>query len=151
MIRIAIEDPAKPEVVGFLRAAAAFSASLYPAESNHHLPLEALRAPEVLFHVARDATGRALGCGALKLHTGWAEVKSMWCDPAARGAGVGRALLAALEATARARGIALMRLETGIHNDAALRLYRAAGFTDIAAFEGYEPDPLSVFLERRLP
>jgi putative acetyltransferase len=151
VIRVALEDPAQPEVVAFLREAAAFSASLYPAESNHHLPLEALRAPGVLFHVARDASGRALGCGALKLHTGWAEVKSMWCDTAARGTGVGRALLAALEATAHAHRFALLRLETGIHNDAALRLYRAAGFADIPAFEGYAPDPLSVFLERRLP
>ncbi len=57
----------------------------------------------------------------------------------------------AVEDPAQGRRIRLLRLETGIHNDAARHLYRAAGFTDIAAFEGYAPDPLSVFLERRLP
>lgn len=151
MIRVRLEEPDQPEVIAFLRAAAAFSATLYPAESNHHLPLAALRAPNILFHVARDAEGEALGCGALKLRGDWAEVKSMWCDPAARGTGVGRTLLAALVEAGRARGLARLRLETGIHNNAALGLYRAAGFVERGPFEGYGPDPLSVFMERALP
>jgi len=150
-MRIALEDPDQPEIRAFLRDAATFSASLYPAESNHHLPLSALRAPGVLFHVAREEGGRALGCGALKLQGGWGEVKSMWADPAARGTGVGRALLAALVEAGRAHGLACLRLETGIHNRAALGLYRAAGFAERGPFEGYGPDPLSVFMERALP
>ncbi|MBR0684165.1 GNAT family N-acetyltransferase [Roseomonas eburnea] len=149
-MRIAIEDPDQPEIRAMLAAGEANSAALYPAESNHHLPLDALRAPGVLFHVARDAAGRALGTGAVVLKGDWAEVKRMWTDPAARGGGVAGAVLAALEAVARARGVRVLRLETGARSDAALALYRRAGFVEIGPFEGYAPDPLSVFFEKRI-
>jgi putative acetyltransferase len=150
MIAIAIEDPGQPEIIRMLEAGEAHSASLYPAESNHHLPLEALRAPGVLFHVARDAAGAALGTGAIVLKGDWAEIKRMWTDPAARGRGVGALLLDRLQAEAAARGVRVLRLETGIHSHPALALYRRFGFVEIAAFEGYAPDPLSVFMEKRL-
>lgn len=149
-LRVAVEDPDQPEIRRMLAEGEAHSASLYPAESNHHLPLDALRRPGVLFHVARDADGRALGTGALVLHGDWAEVKRMWTDGAARGRGVARAILAALDAAARAHGVAVMRLETGVDSHAALALYRAAGFAETGPFAAYAPDPLSVFMERRL-
>ena len=47
-----------------LAALDAYCAGLYPAESNHLLTVDALVRPEVSFFVARDAAGRALGCGA---------------------------------------------------------------------------------------
>ena len=68
------EDPAQPEVVELMRHGEAFSASLYPPESNHHLPLDVLRRPEVRFLVARDGQGEALATGALVLHGDWAEL-----------------------------------------------------------------------------
>jgi putative acetyltransferase len=151
MIAVAVEDPAQPEVIRMLEAGEAHSASLYPAESNHHLPLGALRAPGVLFHVARDADGRALGTGAVVLKGDWAEIKRMWTDPAARGAGVAAAILRRLEAAARAGGVRVLRLETGVDSHAALALYRRFGFVEIGPFEGYAPDPLSVFMEKVLP
>jgi putative acetyltransferase len=150
MITIAIEDPAQPGIIRMLEEGEAHSASLYPAESNHHLPLDALRAPGVLFHVARDETGRALGTGAIVLNGDWAEIKRMWTDPAARGRGVAALVLRRLEKQAAARGVRILRLETGIHSHAALALYRRSGFVEIEAFEGYAPDPLSVFMEKRL-
>jgi putative acetyltransferase len=150
MITIAIEDPAQPGIIRMLEEGEAHSASLYPAESNHHLPLDALRAPGVLFHVARDETGRALGTGAIVLNGDWAEIKRMWTDPAARGRGLAALVLRRLEKQAAARGVRILRLETGIHSHAALALYRRSGFVEIEAFEGYAPDPLSVFMEKRL-
>ncbi len=74
----------------------------------------------------------------------------MYVDPAARGLGVGRKILAALEAAALERGIRLLRLETGIHNTEALALYRACGFNDRGPFGEYGPDPLSVFMEKQV-
>ena len=44
----------------------------------------------------------------------------------------------------------MLRLETGIHNTEALALYRRAGFAECAAFGDYAPDPLSVFMEKRV-
>ncbi|WP_211872101.1 GNAT family N-acetyltransferase [Neoroseomonas terrae] len=150
MIVVDVEDPDQPEVRRMLAAGEANSAALYPAESNHHLPLDALRVDGVFFHVARDAGGRAVGTGAIVLKGGWAEVKRMWTDPTARGRGVAAQVLLALEAAARTRGVEVLRLETGVRSDAALALYRRAGFVEIDAFEGYAPDPLSVFMEKRV-
>jgi putative acetyltransferase len=148
-LRIAIEDPAQPEIVQLLRDGEDHSAALYPAESNHHLPLDALRAPEVRFLVAREA-GRALGTGALALNGDWAELKRMWVVAEARGHGISKAMLAALEAIAREAGIRTLRLETGVVSHEALGLYERAGFERIAAFADYRPDPLSVFMAKDL-
>ena len=70
--------------------------------------------------------------------------------PRARGLGLGRRLLAELEAQARGERLTLLRLETGIHQPEALGLFRATGFREITAFGDYAPDPLSVFMEKAL-
>ena len=144
------EDPAQPDVVELLRHGEAFSASLYPPESNHHLPLDGLRRTEVRFFVARDAEGKALATGAVVLHDNWAEIKGMWVEEAARGRGIARQILNALMAEAGGAGVERLRLETGIANQAALALYEQTGFERREPFAGYRADPLSVFMERRL-
>src|ERR1700737_3228492 len=122
-LQITIEDPSQPEIVVLLRGGEAHSASLYPPESIHHLPLSALLASNVRFLVARDAGGCAIGTGALALHGAWAELKRMWVIPKARGRGVSKAILAALEVIACGEGVRILRLETGADSDAALALY----------------------------
>lgn len=105
--------------------------------------------------VARDDDGTALGCGALReLGDGAAEVKRMYVEPSARGRGVSRAVLGALEEAARERGWTTLRLETGPLQTAAAGLYRSAGYRRIAAFGAYAGDPKAVdslFFERVLP
>ena len=91
------EDPAQPDVVELMRHGEAFSANLYPPESRHHLAVDVLRRPEVRFLVARDRQGKALATGALVLHDGWAEIKRMWVEEAARGQGIAREILHALK------------------------------------------------------
>jgi putative acetyltransferase len=99
--------------------------------------------------VARDG-GVAIGCGAFQLHgDGSAEVKSMYVDPAAQGRGIGRAILTAIERALQGQ-ITTLRLETGIHQDVAMRLYERAGFQRRGPFGSYRDDPLSVFMEKRL-
>jgi putative acetyltransferase len=144
------EDPAQPDVVELLRHGEAFSAGLYPPESNHHLPLDALRRTEVRFFVARDTEGKALATGAVVLHDNWAEIKRMWVEEAARGRGIARQILNVLMAEASGAGVERLRLETGVANHAALALYQKTGFKHREPFADYRPDPLSVFMERRL-
>lgn len=161
---VAAESPAHPEVVALIDALDAYQQSLYPPESNHLLDLASLQQPHVLFAVARDGGGRVLGCGALVVADAdsdgdsdgdgedrWAEVKRMYVVPEARGRGVARALLGWLHAQALRRGCRALRLETGIHQAEALGLYGRAGFAPRGPFADYAPDPLSVFMERRLP
>ena len=149
-LQIREEDPAQPDIIPLLRDGEAESAELYPAESNHHLPLDALRATNMRFFVARDGDGRPVGTGALALQGDWAELKRMWVIPEARRRGVSKAVLTALEERARCEGISVLRLETGAASHAALGLYAAAGFLRRGPFGAYRPDPLSMFMEKAL-
>lgn len=149
-VTIAEETPDQPEVRAFLAAADAYAESLYPPASNHLLDIGQLRQPAIRFLVARR-DGRAVGCGAVRIADGYGEVKRMWVAPEARGLRIGALLLERIEALAIASGLGVLRLETGIQNREALALYRRTGFVEIAAFGGYRPDPLSVFMEKTLP
>jgi putative acetyltransferase len=147
---IAIEDPDQPEVLALLAEADALYAGLYPADSNHLLDVAALRQPGVTVFVAR-IDGRAVGCGAVVAQDGgWAEIKRMYVVPAARGQRLGKALLDALEDHARKLGAGTARLETGVAQPEALRLYRAAGYVERGPFGAYAADPLSRFFEKTL-
>ena len=149
-IVIACENPDQPEVHAFLAASDAYLSALYPAESNHFVDITALQQASVQFFVARSGA-TAVGCGAIVLAgDGSAEIKRMWIDPKARGQRLGQTMLASLEAAARASGCSMLRLETGISQPEALSLYRKAGYAEIPAFGTYQPDPLSVFMAKRL-
>jgi GNAT superfamily N-acetyltransferase len=104
--------------------------------------------------VARDADGTAVGCGALReIGPGVAELKRMYVVPGARGRGVSRWVLTALEAAAVERGWTTLRLETGPRQPEAIGLYESAGHRPIEAFGVYvdEPDAgCSLYYERVL-
>jgi GNAT superfamily N-acetyltransferase len=148
-LQIAPETPDQPEVRQFLQASEDYSAALYPPESNHMLDLSQLLDPAVRFFVARRG-GVALGCGSILLGQEHGELKRFFVADAARGQGVGAGLIAAVERAAHEAGISLLRLETGVYSAPALALYRKAGFVPRTAFAPYKPDPLSVFMEKRL-
>jgi putative acetyltransferase len=149
-MRIALERPDQPEVIALIEALDDFQKPLYPPESHHGIDLAALTAPGVLFAVARDDRGCACGCGAVVLMADHGELKRMFVPPEQRGRGVGGGLLRFLEAQALAHGRAVLRLETGYRQEAALRLYARAGFAERGPFGDYLPDPNSVFMEKRL-
>jgi putative acetyltransferase len=142
------ESPDQPDVRELLRQLDDHMSSLYPAESNHLLGIEALLQPSVRFFVAR-AGALARGCGALKLEgDGSAEVKRMYVDPSSRGLGIGKSLMRAIEDAARRESVRSLRLETGIHQPEAIGLYIASGFREVPAFPPYRPDPLSRFFAK---
>jgi GNAT superfamily N-acetyltransferase len=93
-----------------------------------------------------------VGVGTLKpVDDTLAEVKRMYVRPAARGLGVGRAILARLLHDASAEGYATVRLETLRFMTTAQAMYRTFGFVDIARFDGSEaantvPEPWTIFM-----
>jgi DNA-binding MarR family transcriptional regulator/GNAT superfamily N-acetyltransferase len=104
-----------------------------PSVGATALPHE-LRPPAGEFFVAY-LHGDAIGCGAVKHHDDTpAEVKRMWIAPSARGLGLGRRLLATLEACARSAGARQARIETSAVLAEALALYRSAGWNEVPAF-----------------
>ena len=146
-LTITSESPDQPDVRAFFAASEAYMGALYPAESNHFVDAAALAAPHVGFLVARRE-GVAVGCGAVVCGAdGAGEIKRMWVDPAQRGGRIGMRLLEALVGAASARGLRVLRLETGISQPEAIGLYRCAGFTECVPFGSYQPDPLSLFME----
>jgi GNAT superfamily N-acetyltransferase len=123
---------------------------LYPAESRHGYSVEKLIAQEVAFFVLRDDDIPA-GCGGIQLFgTTYGELKRMYVRPQFRGLGFGKLLLNHLAEHARAQGVGILRLETGIHQAAAISLYERMGFQRIPPFGPYVDDPLSLFYEKRI-
>ena len=123
-----------------------------PPESVHALDLEALRHPSITFWTAWDGDA-LMGCGALKTHsTTHAELKSMRTATGHERKGVARALLRHMEATARARGVQRISLETGPHTPflAAQKLYASEGFVECGPFADYVLDPYSMFMTKAL-
>ncbi len=76
-----------------------------------------------------------LGCGGIKwMDAETGEVKRLYVLPAARGQGVSRLLLGALEDAARDLGMSRVRLDTGNNQPEALALFRSAGFREIGDY-----------------
>ena len=149
---IAVDDPARGEVVALLADHLADMHATSPAESVHALDVSGLLDPAVTFWTARR-DGAVLGCAALKeLSRDHGEVKSMRTTAAARGVGIGTALVRHVIDEARARGYARLSLETGSQDffAPARRLYARHGFLECGPFGDYRLDPHSVFFTREL-
>jgi GNAT superfamily N-acetyltransferase len=95
--------------------------------------------------------GEAVACGGVARYdetTG--EIRRMYVVPEARGRGLSRRVLEALEEEARTLGYAFVRLETGKLQAAAVGLYVSAGFQPIPRYGPFARDPKSVCFEKRL-
>lgn len=143
------------EVVQMIARLTAEMARRYPNEGGAGKPSTAAEfaPPHGMFLVAR-VDGLAMGCVGLKLLSERprkiGELKRMFVDPAARGRGVGKALLAALEARARALGYEAIWLEAGTPQPEALGLYEAVGYKVIAPFGEFKASPLTVAFGKEL-
>jgi GNAT superfamily N-acetyltransferase len=106
--------------------------------------------PEGSFLVGR-VDGEPVACGGIaRYDAATAEIRRMYVVPTARGRGLSRQLLAALEDEARALGYSFVRLETGNLQAAAIGLYVSAGFGPIPRYGPFADDPKSVCFEKRL-
>ena len=94
--------------------------------------------------------GEPAVCGAFRPWEDAAEIKRMFVLPATRGRGLGRRMLAFLEAEAARRGYARAVLETGNLQHEAIGLYRAMGWTPIPIFGPYIGSPISICFEKLL-
>lgn len=101
-------------------------------------------APEGTFLLARGEDGAAIGCGGVRRipvvdghplgGSSWFEVKHVFVDPAHRGLGASRAIMAALERAARGLGADRLVLDTHTSQAPAIGLYRTLGYEAIEPY-----------------
>jgi len=147
---ISRERPDSPDARSLIAELEAELVPLYPQASRHGYSVDKLIAQGVAFFVVRH-DGAAAGCGGVQLHGGeYGELKRMYLRPPYRGLGLAKQMLEHLAGHARSHGVMLLRLETGIHQHAAIGLYERMGFYVVPPFGDYRDDPLSRFYEKTL-
>jgi putative acetyltransferase len=145
---IAVDDPRTPDVRALLERHLQFARAQTPPEHSFALDLDGLLDPAITMFSFR-AHGSLLAIGAIKrLGPHHAEIKSMHTAEAARGRGIGRAMLAHLLGAARARGFRQVSLETGTTAAfaPARALYHSAGFVPCGPFADYQPSKDNLFM-----
>lgn len=147
MFHISEVDKGDLELVCLIGELDAFQSELYPAESNHCLNLSTVSNEQLRCVIARDEKGTPAGCGALLFQDeGSAEIKRVYIRPEFRGLKLGEQIVSAIESIASVNSCHILRLETGIHQQPAIALYRRCGYEICDAFPPYAADPLSVFM-----
>jgi len=149
-VTIAAERPDTLDAAALINELQTHLESFYPPESRHGFSVEKLIAQGVAFFVLR-LDGQAAGCGGILLvRKEYGEIKRMYVRPEFRGREYGKRLMDHLAAHATSHGVVLLRLETGIHQQAAIRLYEGYGFRRIPPFPPYFEDPVSRCYEMSL-
>lgn len=149
-ISIAIETALQDDVRELVAKLNGHLQPLSPPEFQFKMTVEQMAGADTTVFVARDEDGRAIGMGALKVHSAeLGEVKRMFTDPEVRGKRVGSALLDAIVGLARDKGLPMVMLETGglAEMPEAHRLYTRSGFTQRGPFLDYPESQWSAFFE----
>lgn len=153
VVRVSVETPLQDDVRDLVEALNAHMLPLSPLEFQFKMTVEQMAETNTTVFVARDENGKAVGCGALKMHdNGVGELKRMFTRPEVRGKRVGSLLVDAIVELARARGISRLVLETGTGTgfDGAWRLYENSGFVRCGVVLDYPDSEYSAFFEKRL-
>jgi putative acetyltransferase len=141
-------DPRDSHVRALVERHLVFGRSFTPLEDAHALEVEELLDPAIALFAAREGE-EVLAVGALKrIGPEEGELKTMHTAEAARGRGIGRAMLDHLLAEARRRGYRRVSLETGTMEAfaPARALYEGAGFVPCPPFGAYRESWNSLYL-----
>jgi GNAT superfamily N-acetyltransferase len=148
-IHVALEDPAGADAQALVAELSAVLEALTGATGQASFDPDDVRVARAGFALARDARGRALGCGALRSMTDdCAELKRMFARPGT--AGVGTALLRFLEDQAAGWGYACLRLSTRRVNQRAVAFYLRHGYRPIEGYGRYAGSDASQCFEKRI-
>ena len=156
-VTIRQENPASETAMQLIAELDAYLGPLYPKESQHGYSVEKLIDQQVEFFVLYD-DGQPAGCAGVQFFprddetdVPYGELKRMYVRDDFRGRGYGKLLLDHIEGIVASQGVSAVRLETGIYQPEAVRLYEKCGYQRIPPFLHYPPDdPLSLCYEKRL-
>jgi len=144
---IKLETPNQPEVVALIDLLDAYQLSLYPPESVYALDMNSLLQPNVLFAVARNIDGAAVGCGAIVVTPEYGSEAHVRASVRAR---PGRGAAPARHAGNGSAGARLPPVHAGDRpsQPEAIGLYERLGYRVRGPYGDYRDDPLSVFMEK---
>jgi len=149
MLTIKPVDPAQIEVMHLIEQLDEYQSSLYPPESNHLDSIEELSKSSAFF-LAAYLDAEICGIGSVKIMEDHGEIKRVYVPSNQRGKGIAKAIMKDLESHLIKQAVTYARLETGIHQKEAIKLYERLGYYRIDPFGEYKVDPLSVFMEKKL-
>ena len=148
-IAVSAEDPSGADALALVAELSAVLTAITGTSGQASFDVSDVRSARACFALARDAHGRALGCGALRpLDADTAEVKRMFARPGTRG--VGSAVLSFLEGEAARRGYVALRLSTRHVNQRAVAFYARHGYRRIPGYGRYAGSDVSVCFEKAL-
>lgn len=134
-----------PDLIALITAQQAELAAIYGDDQ----PLVALH-PDIQF-ILLLVDGTPVGCVGLQpVAAGLGEIKRMYVEPASRGWGLSRVLLAEVEAEAVRLGMTRLRLETGTAQHEALTLYTHHGYTPTPPYPPFDHEPASLCFTKDL-
>jgi putative acetyltransferase len=144
------EQPDSPDATALIMELDDILQANYPPESRHGYSIDKLLAEGIAFFVLRS-DGIPAACGGIKRIGGeYGELKRMYVRPQFRGKGFGKQMVAYLTDYCHKQGLPLARLETGIYQQEAIKLYEGMGFRRIPPFGSYTDDPVSLCYEKTL-
>ncbi len=149
MLTIKPVDPARIEVMDLIEQLDGYQSTLYPPESNHLDSIDELSKSNAFF-LAAYLDAEICGIGSAKIIEDYGEIKRVYVPSNQRGKGIAKAIMKELESHLFKQAVTYARLETGIHQKEAIRLYERLGYYRIDPFGEYKADPLSVFMEKKL-
>jgi GNAT superfamily N-acetyltransferase len=134
-----------PDAADLVRGMTVEVATLYGDDPDQPSSLTAeMFAPPQGRFVVGYLEGEPVACAAYRrIDDELAQAHRVFVRPAARSAGIAKRMMGHLEALAIEDGYRTMRLETGVLQPAAIKVYESLGYTPIPAFGPYEDDPLS--------
>jgi putative acetyltransferase len=144
------------DIDSLLQQSRDYQNKLYPQESVHQDDTASLLSEQVYFIGAfqkRHEDELLLGIGAVKfidVLPAYGEIKNLFVPPEHRGKGAAKVIMSALEARLKDQGANLCRLETGPSQLESIGLYHQLGYQQCDLYGDYQPDPLSLFMEKEL-
>lgn len=140
----------RPATVTDLDAIWALECAVFGAEAwSRELMRDELTAPHRHYLALVDAAGEVRGYGGLLAVGSEGDIQTIAVAPELRGRGLGRRLMEALRAEARARGVRELFLEVRADNPVARSLYESLGFEAIAVRPRYyQPDDIDAVVMR---
>jgi len=148
--RADIESGDASQLIAALNAELSAQYADIPGANHFRLNVDEVAPGRGAYMIARR-DGAPVGCGAVRrIDPETAEIKRMYVIPAERSNGIGRRIVEALEAQARALGVSRVVLETGTRQDAAIALYEKMGFERIPAFGEYVASPVALCMAKSI-